>query len=162
MTDKVMYSSKYSEWETPQWFINLVNKEYPLDVDVCATPETAKAPIYYTPSTDGLLQIWKPGLNYWMNPPYGRHLIENWVKKAHYAAIEGARVICLVPARTDTQWWHAHCTVGEVRFIYGRLRFLLNGKEQTSAPFPSALVILHPFLANQTVKWWYPKSRFNK
>lgn len=47
-------------------------------------------------------------------------------------------VVCLLPARTDTAWWHDYCMRGEVRFLRGRLKF---GNSKNSAPFPSALVI---------------------
>ena len=47
-------------------------------------------------------------------------------------------VVCLLPARTDTAWWHDYCMKGEVQFIRGRLKF---GTARNAAPFPSALVI---------------------
>jgi len=73
-----------------------------------------------------------------MNPPYGRE-IGKWVEKAHYEAKRGAKVICLLPARTDTRWFHDHILgKAEVRFIKGRLKF---GDGKNSAPFPSMLVI---------------------
>lgn len=75
-----------------------------------------------------------------MNPPYGRE-IGKWMKKALEASKEGALVACLVPARTDTDWWHEYAMKGEIRFIRGRLKF---GGSQNSAPFPSAVVIFRP------------------
>lgn len=72
-----------------------------------------------------------------MNPPYGRG-IGAWVKKAYETAQEGTPVVCLLPARTDTQWWQDYCTRGLVHFVRGRLKF---GGHQNSAPFPSAIVI---------------------
>ena len=73
-----------------------------------------------------------------MNPPYGRK-IKLWVKKAYESAQSGrANVVCLLPARTDTSWWHDYCMKGEIRFIRGRLKFNNN---ENSAPFPSAIVI---------------------
>ena len=77
------------------------------------------------------------------NPPYGRG-IGAWVKKAYDSVYEaelrtgGVLVVCLLPARTDTAWWHDYCAKGEVRFIRGRLKF---GDGKNSAPFPSAVVI---------------------
>src|SRR5262249_4101706 len=90
---------------------------------------------------DGLAQDWA-GETVFMNPPYGRQ-ISRWVRKAHDSAARGATVVCLVPARTDTHWWHNYVIDGEVRFLKGRLKF---GDSKNSAPFPSALVIFRPTL----------------
>lgn len=75
-----------------------------------------------------------------MNPPYGRE-IGAWMKKADEAAMSGTTVVCLVPARTDTKWWHEHAIHHEVRFIRGRLKF---GDAKSNAPFPSAVVVMRP------------------
>jgi site-specific DNA-methyltransferase (adenine-specific) len=76
-----------------------------------------------------------------MNPPYGRE-IGKWVRKAYETAQAGrqAVVVCLLPARTDTAWWHDYAMKGEIRFLRGRLKF---GGSKNSAPFPSALVIFN-------------------
>ena len=86
----------------------------------------------------GLKQKWE-GIC-WMNPPYGRE-ISKWMKKAYEESLNGATIVCLVPSRTDTIWWHEYAMKGEVRLIKGRLRF--KGA-QSSAPFPSAIVIFGP------------------
>ena len=76
-----------------------------------------------------------------MNPPYGRE-IGQWVQKAYESAQAGATVVCLLPARTDTQWWHRYVLkASEVRFIAGRLKF---GVSTNSAPFPSATIVFLP------------------
>jgi len=131
----VHYSSKTELWETPQDFFNKLNDEFGFELDVCALPENAKCRKYYTPSENGLLQEWKGVC--WMNPPYGR-VIGEWVEKAYESAQDGATVVCLVPARTDTKWWHDYCMKGEIRFVRGRLKF---GGAKDNAPFPSAVVI---------------------
>lgn len=115
-----------------------MNKEFHFNLDVCATKVNAKCEKYYTKKEDGLSQQWHG--NCWMNPPYGRE-IGKWMKKALEASKEGALVACLVPARTDTAWWHEYAMKGEIRFIRGRLKF---GGSQNSAPFPSAVVIFRP------------------
>ena len=74
-----------------------------------------------------------------MNPPYGRE-IGAWMKKAYESSLQGAMVVCLVPARTDTKWWHDYAIKGEIEFIRGRLKF---GKSKNSAPFPSAVVVFN-------------------
>jgi phage N-6-adenine-methyltransferase len=110
----------------------------PLELDVCASPTNAKCPRYYTREDDGLTQPWEGKC--WMNPPYGR-TIGQWMKKAYEESQRGALVVCLVPARTDTAWWHDYATKGQVAFIRGRLKF---GGHVNSAPFPSATVVFMP------------------
>lgn len=80
-----------------------------------------------------------------MNPPYGRE-IGKWMHKAYKSSKEGATVVCLVPARTDTAWWHDTAMFGDIEFIRGRLKF---GNAKNSAPFPSALVVFKPVLYNE-------------
>lgn len=72
-----------------------------------------------------------------MNPPYGRE-IGAWMRKAYDESRRGAVVVCLVPARTDTTWWHEFAVKGRVTFVRGRLKF--NG-HKSGAPFPSAVVV---------------------
>jgi hypothetical protein len=72
-----------------------------------------------------------------MNPPYGRN-ISRWIRKAFESARAGATVVCLVPARTDTNRWFDYCAKGEIRFIKERLKF---GNAGNAAPFPSAVII---------------------
>lgn len=134
--NSVMYSSATDEWSTPQDFFDKLNAEYEFETDVCATAENAKCARYYDKEQDGLAQEWRGKC--WMNPPYGRE-IGKWMRKALESAQEnGATVVCLVPARTDTKWWHDYAMRGEVRFVRGRLKF---GGVKNSAPFPSAVVI---------------------
>lgn len=136
---KALMSSTTDLWETPKWLFDELNEKYHFDIDVCATPENAKCATYYTPEQDGLKQEWKGVC--WMNPPYGRE-IGKWVKKAYESAQAGATVVCLLPARTDTAWWHDYVMRGgEITFLRGRLKF---GNAQNSAPFPSAIVVFKP------------------
>lgn len=143
----VHFSSATDEWATPQDFYDIINAEFGFDLDVCALDSSAKCERYFTPETDGLAQNWTGVV--WMNPPYG-DVIAQWVAKAHESATAGATVVCLVPARTDTAWFHEHCFPGEVRFICGRLRF---GNADASAPFPSALVVLGPDVEPRAFGW---------
>lgn len=122
------------DWGTPQRFFDELHKEFNFTLDVCATEETAKCPRYFTQETDGLKQDWS-GETCWMNPPYGRD-IATWIRKA---ATSRATVVCLVPCRTDSRWWHQWIMqADEIRFIRGRLKF--TGAED-GAQFPSAVVI---------------------
>ena len=130
-----MYSSETDEWASPQPLFDQLNAEYHFELDVCATTENAKCDRFFTKEDDGLLQNWTGVC--WMNPPYGRY-ISRWMKKAYESSKEGATVVCLIPSRTDTKWWHEYAAKGEIRFIKGRLKF---GNSKSSAPFPSAIII---------------------
>jgi phage N-6-adenine-methyltransferase len=136
----VHFSSATDLWFTPQSFFNKYNEIYKFELDVCAIPENTKCEKYFTPEIDGLKQEWN-GIC-WMNPPYGR-TIKHWVKKAYESSVNGATVVCLLPARTDTSWWHDYCIKGQIEFIRGRLKF---GDSKNSAPFPSAVVIFTPMV----------------
>lgn len=132
-----LLSSTTYEWATPKWFFDIITKEYgPLTLDVCATSSNAKCQEYYTIQDNGLVKTWAPK-RCWMNPPYGR-AIKLWMKKAWYESTIGAFVVCLVPARTDTSWWHEYAMRGKITFLRGRLIF--DGA-QCGAPFPSAIVV---------------------
>jgi site-specific DNA-methyltransferase (adenine-specific) len=126
------------EWETPDALFGALHAEFGFTIDVCASPANAKLPRYWTQADDALLQDWA-GERCWMNPPYGRP-IAKWIRKAHQESERGALVVCLVPASTDTAWWHDYCVRGVVRFLRGRLCFR-SGERSGRAPFPSAVVI---------------------
>lgn len=144
---KVHYSSKSDSWETPQDLFDDLNEKYHFDIDVCATRENAKCEKFYSIEDNGLEKEWKGVC--WMNPPYGRQ-IGKFIKKAYEASKNGATVVCLIPSRTDTKWWHDYCMKGNITFIKGRLKFinreLPSFREDgdfkvSSAPFPSAIVV---------------------
>ena len=137
MNSDLMFSSKTDNWETPSEFFTLYDSIFHFDLDVCASESNHKCEKYFTKEQDGLNQKWFG--NCCMNPPYGRE-IGKWVKKA-YESVMGGDIpcaVCLLPARTDTAWWHEFCMKGEIEFIRGRLKF---GNSKTPAPFPNAVVI---------------------
>lgn len=143
MNTELMFSSKTDLWATPLDFFEKLNAVFRFETDVCALPENAKCPRFYTPEDNGLDQEWLGSC--WMNPPYGRE-IGAWVEKAfHSAKRNGATVVCLLPARVDTRWWHDYCANGEVHFVKGRLKF---GDCKDSAPFPSAVVVFRPTVSD--------------
>jgi site-specific DNA-methyltransferase (adenine-specific) len=131
----VHFSSKTDLWSTPQAFYDSLHEEFNFTLDPCATHDNHKTDKYFTIDDDGLTQDWSNDVVF-MNPPYGR-VIGDWVKKASESE---TTVVCLVPARTDTRWWHDYVidNADEIRFIKGRLKF---GGQKNSAPFPSAVVI---------------------
>jgi len=131
----VHYSSRNDEWETPDDFFAELDAIFHFDLDACASSFNAKCPRYFTRNDDALQQRWSGTV--WMNPPYGRE-IAAFMRKAYEESLHGATVVCLVPSRTDNDWWHRYAMRGQIVFLRGRLRF---GGAETSAPFPSAIVI---------------------
>jgi len=138
-TSPAQFSSATVEWSTPQDFFDAQNRVHNFTLDVCADSQNAKCDLYFTREIDGLSRQWSPH-RCWMNPPYGR-AIAAWMKKAFEESRLGALVVCLVPSRTDTAWWHDYAAKGEITFVRRRLKF---GGAQTSAPFPSAVVVFKP------------------
>lgn len=122
----------------PGGLLQELNAEFGFTLDVCATPENAKCSRFFTLAEDGLTQSWASE-RCWMNPPYSA--IGRWLEKAWQASRAGALVVALVPARTDTRWWHEWALKGVIRYVPGRLRF---GAAKDPAPFPSAVVIFRP------------------
>lgn len=135
-----MFTSKTDMWGTPQAIFDELNAEFAFTVDVCAIPENAKCERFFTPDIDGLSQDWRGNICY-MNPPYGRQ-IKKWVEKAHIESQKGATVVALLPARTDTGWFHDHIKgKAEIRFLRGRLYF---NDAEGRAPFPNMVVVWRP------------------
>lgn len=131
-----MMSSATDNWATPTNFFETMSAQHgPFDIDVCADATNAKVWRYFDKDMDGLSQQWIGKC--WMNPPYGRNIVA-WMKKAYESSLTGATVVCLVPSRTDTTWWHSYAMKGDITFIKGRLKF---GNSKNSAPFPSAVVV---------------------
>lgn len=149
MNTEVMFSSKTDQWATPNDFFDKLNEEFHFTLDPCADEINHKCEKYYTKEDDGLKQSWN-NERVFCNPPYGRE-IGKWVEKAYAEnMIGGAYVVMLIPARTDTKWFHDYIYNKpnvEIRFIKGRLRF---GNSENPAPFPSMLVIFkrEPLMIN--------------
>lgn len=142
-----MRTSNDDTWTTPRDYYNKVNAEFNFTLDAAALADSTLVPDnWYGPDhpdysrRDAFTRDWAKDSTgtIWLNPPYGR-VIKDWVCKADTVANGGGTVVCLVPARTDTSWWHEYCIHHEIRFIRGRLKF---GGQKNSAPFPSALVIM--------------------
>ena len=159
----VMFGKATDEWRTPEDFFAALDAEFGFDLDVAATKDNCWKENYLGPDrqrpdrVDALACRWtwlaasaRPAVC-WMNPPYSR--VREFMAKAAQEAAKGCTVVCLVPSRTDTRWWHAHvwdtdkhCPRPgvEVRFLKGRLKF---GNSQNSAPFPSVIVVMRPVQA---------------
>ena len=134
-----MFSSKKDQWATPQDFFDVLDREFSFTLDPCADETNHKCNRYFTKEIDGLSQDWS-GETVFCNPPYGRN-IKKWVKKSRDEALKpNTTVVMLIPARTDTQYFHDYIYQKpnvEIRFIKGRLKF---NDSNNAAPFPSMVV----------------------
>ena len=137
-TLRTMFSSSTDLWATPQDFFDRLNEEFHFTLDPCTNGTNTKCPKFYMKQEDGLTQDWS-GERVFMNPPYGR-VIGDWIRKAYEEGTkEDTIVVALIPARTDTKYWHDYVMKAkEIRFVKGRLKF---GDGSNSAPFPSAVVV---------------------
>jgi len=132
------FQSKKDDWGTPQDLFDKLNRIHNFDLDVCASDHNAKCKNYYTVEDNAFLQEWKGTC--FMNPPYGKN-IRLWIKKAYEESCKGNKIVCILPARTDTSYWHDYVfKYAEIEFLRGRLKFVMEGKRH-AAPFPSAIVI---------------------
>lgn len=143
----VLFSSASEEWGTPQDLFDELNSVYNFTLDPSASDYNHKCEKYFTKDDDGLSKSWS-GETVFCNPPYGRH-IGDWVKKAYDESLKGTKIIMLIPARTDTRWFHDYIYKKNnvrVEFIRGRLKFvdcLNREKKANSATFPSMLVFFN-------------------
>jgi phage N-6-adenine-methyltransferase len=136
---QIMFSSKRYDWRTPQDLFNELDKEFHFNLDVCADHKL-KESMFYLTGENGLHTNWN-GYTCWMNPPYGRE-ITKWISKAYIQSKKHlATIVCLLPARTDTEWFWNFCIDNEIRLIKGRLKF---SNHKNPAPFPSMIVVFRP------------------
>lgn len=127
-----LFSCSLETWRTPVELYAKLDREFRFTLDPCPARKASEAglPLF---GTDGLSMPWD-GERVFCNPPYGRGL-GRWLAKASEADL----VVYLLPARTDTRWWHEYAlSASEIRFVRGRLHF--NGAK-AGAPFPSVLLI---------------------
>ena len=130
------FNSEKQNWETPDEIFIPLNEEFGFTLDVCADSNNSKCNKYFTEKDNGLSKEWHGVC--WMNPPFGKQ--KEWVIKAYNESLKGTRVVCLLPARTNTNWWHDYAMKGEVRFIRGRPKF--KGAKY-GLPQPLAIVIFN-------------------
>lgn len=139
MINKGLFTSDKDDWETPQKLFDEIDKHFDFTYDLAASESNHKCYRYFTKEDNALEKDWEQLEGWlWCNPPYGRE-IKEWVKKASESE---ARVVMLIPARTDKSYWHDYIFgKAEIHFIRGRLKFEVDGIAGGPAPFPSALVI---------------------
>lgn len=134
------------EWATPQGLYDLLDARFHFVLDAAATKENAKAPYYFTKKEDALQQSWWPYRRIWLNPPYDtntrRGVLIQWVSKAYREGRMPCLVCCLLPAKTDTEWWHQYATKGQKMFLKGRVRFV---GAPYKAKWPSVIVVFSPW-----------------
>lgn len=134
-------TSGKTDWETPQYFFDQINNLFgPFDIDVCASKDNAKCPIYFSIDDDALTIPWQ-GNRCFCNPPYGSQL-SKWVRKAYAESLSGACVVMVLPARTDTSWFHRYCSKSQCFFIKGRLSF---SNSSGRSPFPTMVCVFGTF-----------------
>lgn len=144
-TVRAVWSSRSHQWYTPpdrlrEWEDFLGG---PFELDPCADPRSPiwdLIPRHFTVEDDGLAQPWNGRV--FCNPPYGR-AIGDWTRKAALETGPSTSVVLLVPARTDTAWWHAAIAAGaHPYYLPGRIRFCRpDGSTGAGAAFPSALLV---------------------
>lgn len=150
MNKALMFSKASDEWSTPQDWFDQLDREFDFTIDVAASEANAKCWAYYSKKADALTIDWREDSGEfpptcWLNPPYSK--CRPFIWKAALEASKGCTVVCLVPSRTDTRWWHEHvwdCATNaarpgvEIRFLKGRLKF---GGATAGAPFPSVVIV---------------------
>lgn len=141
MLNESLYSSKSENWETPQALFDDLNNKFNFEWDLCASPDNAKCINFYSKDNDGLKQIWDK--TSYMNPPYGRG-IDQWVKKAYEQSNKHKNtIVCLLPVRSDTKWWHNYVMKSSIIFLLDkRLSFQKTGANN-KAPFPACIVVFN-------------------
>ena len=151
--NKTLHSSNRMDWETPQALFDALDREFHFDLDAAASKANAKCEKYFTVTEDALKYPWCAVGSIWLNPPYGRQ-IGKWMQKAYEESRrQSFPVVCLIPARTDTAWWHNYVMkAAEIRLIRGRIKFV--GAE-SGAPFPSAIVVFRKGQSKPRISTYY-------
>lgn len=161
MNSALMFSKASDEWSTPQDFWDVLDAEFRFKLDAAGSLDNRKVPAYLGLDSpiaglrDALSVPWSDlcysvgvASSVWLNPPYSK--CREFIAKSALEASKGCTVVCLVPSRTDTRWWHEHVWDREkhqpkpgveVRFVKGRLRF---GGSKDCAPFPSVVIVFRP------------------
>jgi len=155
----LMFSKQSDEWSTPQALFEALNAEFAFDLDAAADRKNAKCDDFL--ARNALSLDWDTyglcvGPSVFLNPPYSK--CREFIAKAAWEASKGCTVVCLVPSRTDTRWFHDHVWDRdrhrpqpgvEVRFLKGRLKF---SGAKAGAPFPSMIVVFRPPMSDGTAR----------
>lgn len=140
----IHFSSASGVWGTPDWLYKKLDDEFAFALDAAADKQNHRHPVFWLDKDVNALAVsWDFGGPVFLNPPYGRG-IDKWTRKAREEADKGLTVVCLLPARVDTNWFFESCFGQEIRLVRGRLHFLVNGERTDAAPFPSMVVVMGP------------------
>jgi phage N-6-adenine-methyltransferase len=137
--NKARWHGRGSDWATPIDLFLELDEEFGFTLDVCASEWNRKCDRYFSVEDNALTQDWSQEICF-MNPPYGK-VLNDWMKKAYESFINGATVVCLVPAATDTAWWHNYAMKGDIRFLRGRLRFVTQEGHWQNTFLSSVIVV---------------------
>ena len=132
------------EYNTPQWLYESLDKEFGFTVDGAASANNAKCKKFWTIEDNSLLKDWTDEVVF-LNPPYGKGVTSQWVKKAYYESKKGATVAMVVPVRADAKWWHDYAMKAEVRLFRNRLNFDNTHGAVHYAPFATAILVFRPY-----------------
>lgn len=145
MINKGMFTNNSNEWCTPRQLYDELNKQYHFDIDLASSDENHLCDHYFTKKNDALANEWGGHVAF-CNPPYGKE-IGKFVEKAYKTVMDNRYktiIVMLIPSRTDTKYWHNYifnCPYASIKFLKGRIKFVMDGEIQQSAPFPSAIVV---------------------
>lgn len=149
--------ARRDDWGTPPWLFAWCDRRWgPFDLDVAADEENTLCRFWITEEEDGLLASWK-GHRVWCNPPYS-HTAE-FCERAALHALDGGRAVLLVPAATDTVWFHDLVVLraDEIVFLCGRVPFIdPTGEARAGNNHASVLVYYSPVLSDRPrpAVWW--------
>lgn len=146
------------EWETPQYFFDLLDKEFQFTLDPAASHKSAKCKKYYTKEENGLMYSWE-GETVFLNPPFSDN--EIWLAKSYSEALyPNTKIVVIMPSRTDTKYWHKFVMkADEIRFVKGRVDFLKDGEVGSGANFPLVIVVFDKVSGNPKVSSYYHKEK---
>ena len=135
------FDSAKQDWETPQPLFDAIAERFKFTLDLAASEDNTKCQNFFSEEDNALAMEWI-GIC-WLNPPYGgsgKNSLKEWIKKAHSEAIKHQSVVVmLIPARTNTNWWHDYCMkASEIWLLRGRPKF---GDAKHGLPQPMAIVI---------------------
>lgn len=167
-----LFSSDSANWRTPEEIWGPLFTEFNPRLDLAADASASLCDFWLGPGAlnpDALVfEDWAEvlcGKAGWLNPPFSRREkmpIAPWIERCYRTQQAGGRVVSLIPARADTQWWHRWVMKArQIRLIEGRVRFIRpSGEVGESAPFPSAVVIWDgwglPLRSGPEVIGWKP------
>lgn len=126
-------------FETPNWLFESLNLEFDFKFDLACNEKNKKTQFGFTENENSLTQDWHKIDGWlWLNPPYSP--LKPWIKKAQDENKKGAKIVVLCPPIISTRYFQDHLP-SEIRFIVGRVPFILDEVEMKSNTNDSCLLI---------------------